>query len=105
MTYDLIMGIVFYVIVAFLTAVTIGFFRPYMDDCLGWLISCLWPLTLIIIGVVSLGDWIDYWTYRNPSAAHRICGIFECITIPFRPITLGRKIRKWHDSRHKRQCN
>lgn len=105
MTSGLIIGIVIYVIGAFLTALAIGFFSPYTDNDFDWLVICFWPLALIFIGVFSIVDWIDYWAYRNPSTAHRICSIFELITIPFRPITLGRKIRKWLDNRHKSQCN
>ena len=100
----LIIVIVLYVIGAFLTAVAIGFFD--MDDKeFNSFVTFLWPLALIIIGVVSLGDAIEDWANKNPSTAHRICGIFERITIPFRPITLGRKIREWLDNRHKRQRN
>lgn len=105
MTSSLIIVIVLYVIGAFLTAITIGFFRPNMDGDFGLLLTCLWPLALIIIGVVSLGDAIEDWANRNPSTSHRICGILDRITMPFRPITLGRKIREWLDNRHKRQCN
>ena len=100
----LITGIVIYAIGAFLTAVAIGFFN--MDDKeFNSFVTFLWPLALIIIGVVSLGDAIEDWANRNPSTSHRICSIIDRITLPFRPISLGRKIREWLDNRHKRQCN
>ena len=99
MTSGLIIGIVFYVIGAFLTALAIGFFRPDMDDSSVFIFACLWPLSLIIIGVVSLGDAMEDWSKRNPSTSHRICSIIDRITLPFRPITLGRKIREWLDNR------
>lgn len=88
-----------YVIGAFLTAVAIGFFRPYTDDDLDWLVICLWPLALIVIGAASIGDAIEDWADRNPRTAHRIGSILDRMTIPFRPITLGRKIREWCDNR------
>lgn len=105
MTSGLIIGIVLYVIGAFLTALSIGFFRPNMDKDFAELIVYIWPLGLIIIGVVSLGDAIEDWANRNPSTSHRICSIIDRITLPFRPISLGRKIREWLDNRHKRQRN
>ena len=95
----LITGIVLYAIGAFLTALSIGFFRPNMDEDLALLIVYFWPLTLIFIVVMHIWDAIEDWADRNPSTAHRICVIFEWITIPFRPITLGRKIREWLDNR------
>ena len=97
MTSILITGIVIYAIGAFLTALAIGFFD--MDDDFGWFVIGLWPLTLIFIGVLSLGDAIEEWVNKNPSAAHRIGSILDHITIPFRPITLGRRIREWLDNR------
>lgn len=99
MTSVLITGIIIYAIGAYLTAAALGFFRPYMDDDLALLITYIWPLALIFIGVISIIDWIDYWTYRNPGTAPRIGSILDLITIPFRPIALGRKIRKWLDNR------
>lgn len=106
MTSILITGIVIYAIGAFLTALAIGFFDMFfdMDDdfgwfVIGWFVIGLWPLTLIFIGVLSLGDAIEEWVNKNPSAAHRIGSILDHITIPFRPITLGRRIREWLDNR------
>lgn len=67
----LITGIVIYAIGAFLTALAIGFFRPNMDKDLAELIVYFWPLALIIIGVVILGDAIEDWANRNPSTSHK----------------------------------
>lgn len=101
----LITGIVIYAIGAFLTALSIGFFRPNMYDDLAVLVVYFWPLALIFIGVMHIYDAIEDWANRNPSTSHRICSIIDRITLPFRPISLGRKIREWLDNRHKRQCN
>ena len=99
MTSILIIGISLYMLGAFLTALAIGFFRPNMDEELAELIFYFWPLTLIVIGAMRFGDAIEDWANRNPSTSHRICSIIDRITIPFRPISLGRKIREWRDSR------
>lgn len=108
MTSGLIIVIVLYVIGAFLTALAIGFFNLNTDKTdKGFALTAiyLWPLILPIFGIVGLGDAIEDWTDRNPSTSHRICSIIDRITLPFRPISLGRKIREWLDNRHKRQCN
>ncbi len=99
MTSILITGIIIYAIVAFLIALAIGFFRPNTHDFLALLIVCFWPLTLMVIVAVIINDAIDDWVDENPGAVHRIGSILYCITIPFRPITLGRKIREWLDNR------
>lgn len=95
----LIIGIVIYVIGAFLTGLAIGFFNLNTDRGFARTAIYLWPLILPIFGIVSLGDAIEEWVNKNPSTAHRICSIFERITIPFHPITLGRRVREWLDNR------
>lgn len=105
MTSVLITFIIIYVIGAFLTALAIGFFNLNTDRGFARTAIYLWPLILPIFGIVSLSDAIDEWVYKNPSTTHRIGVIINRITIPFRPITLGRKIREWRDNRNKRQCN
>lgn len=102
MTSVLITVIVLYVIGAFLTALSIGFFRPNTDEDFALLVTYFWPLGLLVIGATSLGDAIEEWADRNPCTAHRIGSIIDRITIPFRPITLGRKIREWFDGRKRR---
>lgn len=101
MTPGLIIGYltVIYAIGAFLTALGIGFFRPNMDEDFALLVTYLWPFALVFIGVMRIGDAIEDWANENPSAAHRIGSILYHITLPFRPITLGRKIREWLDNR------
>lgn len=91
-----------YVLGAFLTALAIGFFKPNMYEDLALLIVYFWPLALMVIGAVIISEAIEDWAYKNPSAAHRIGSILNYITIPFRPITLGRKIREWLDNRKRR---
>ena len=94
--------IVIYLIGAYLTAMTIGFLRSNImngDIGFAFLLICLWPLTLILIGVINIGDAIEDWANENPSTAHCIYSIFDRITIPFRPISLGKKIREWLDNR------
>lgn len=71
MTSGLTIGIAIYVIGAFLTALAIGFFRPNMDVDFGFILTYFWPLALIIIGVVILGDAIEDWANRNPSTSHK----------------------------------
>ena len=104
MTFGLIIGylIVIYAIGAFLTALATGFFRPNMDTDLAFLLACVWPLALMVIGAAIICDAIANWVNENPGAAHRIGSILYCITLPFRPITLGRKIREWFDDRKRR---
>ena len=104
MTAGLVLGYLFavYAIGAFLTAIAIGFLRPNIEDGFAFLLVCLWPLALMVIGVAIIGDAIEDWANRTPSTAHRIGSILYCITIPFRPITLGRKIREWFDDRKRR---
>ena len=102
MTSILITGIVIYVIGAFLTALAIGFFRPNMDEDFALLIVYFWPLALIFIGVMLIYDAIEDCIDLDPSAAQRIGSILYLMTIPFRPITLGRKIREWFDDRKRR---
>lgn len=102
MTSSLIIVIVLYVIGAFLTAILIGFLRPNMDEGFALLLSCLWLLFILVMGAAAIGDAIEDWANRNPSTSHRIGSIIDRITLPFRPITLGRKIREWHDNRKRR---
>ena len=102
MTSVLITVIVIYVIGAFLTALAIGFFRPNLLVIKDEDFICFWPFALVFIGVIRIGYAIEDWADRNPGTAHRMGSILDRITLPFRPVSLGRKIREWRDNRKRR---
>ena len=70
--------------------------------------SVLWPLFLLLVGVIRLGDWMS----EGASGLHGdrtrviICYIkkvFYYVFLPFRPFTIGRKIADMCDSRKRRK--
>ena len=68
----------------------------------------LWPLFLLLLAVVNLGDWMDMADqgYRGVWAQ----AIVRCIgralhhaSLPFRPYTLGREIAGWYGAWRRRR--
>ena len=66
--------------------------------------SVFWPLALLFIGILNLGDWLHESACglhgeRAQAIVHRIGSVLHYISLPCRPFLVGRMLKKWKDGK------
>ena len=105
---SLVVCIAVYLAGMWVTALYIGI-AGYDDDNFCIVVSSLiWPLFLLFLAAVNLGDWLDMADqgYRGAwaQAIVRCIGrVLHYASLPFRPYTLGREIAGWYGAWRQRR--
>ena len=96
---SLIVSIVVYMAGMWIMAVYLGA-AGYDDDTFCVIVSSVfWPLFLLLIGIVNLGDWLHEAAHgrygeRAQAIVHRIGSVLHYISLLCRPFLVGRMLKK-----------
>ena len=99
-TAQFVMGaIAAYGAVAYIWLVIMGITDSSYDGDGAFLIVAFWPLSLIVLLILSLTEWLD----DHPRTRDAISRTLDVLTLPLRPIALGQRLSRLLNSRCKQQ--
>lgn len=65
------------------------------QEWLDWWIAVWWPVSLPLILIWAIGEYIESWARRHRQASRQIARVFDLLTLPLRPGSFGKRIAEW----------
>lgn len=62
--------------------------------------AAFWPIFLPLIISIAIAEGIESWNRSHPQASRRIARVFDLLTLPLRPGSIGYRVARWASKKH-----